>query len=165
MESLRTVFSSNNGGEENEGLVASAENYCNLSWENRLYAFGGCFVVGVFLSIFGTIEVWLGKFTAFAILYTLGTVVALAGTCFLRGPITQIKKMFEKDRLIASIVLIAAMILTIVAGVVVKSGILAIICCIIQFGAFFWYTLSYIPYARNAVKSCFTGCTGVECPC
>ena len=28
------------------------DNYCNLSWENRLYAFGACFVIGIFLSVF-----------------------------------------------------------------------------------------------------------------
>ncbi|KAL5264688.1 hypothetical protein ACHWQZ_G005685 [Mnemiopsis leidyi] len=141
------------------------DNYCNLSWENRLYAFGACFVIGIFLSIFGSIEIFFQKYTAFALLYSLGTIVALAGTCFLRGPMSQIKKMFDKDRLVATIVLIAAIILTIVCGTVIKVPILAIICCIVQFLAFTWYTLSYIPYARNAVKSCFATCTGVECPC
>jgi len=162
MESIRTVFSS---GPEDDSLLGSVDNYCNLSWENRLYAFGACFVIGIFLSVFGSIEVWLGKYTAFALLYSLGTLVALAGTCFLRGPMSQVKKMFDKDRLIASCVLIASIILTIVCGCVIKIGILAIMCCIVQFMAFTWYTLSYIPYARNAVKSCFSGCTGMECPC
>lgn len=161
MESVRTAFR----GDDDESLIDGMDNYCNLSWENRLYAFGACFVIGIFFSIFGTIEVWLGKWTAFALLYSLGTLVALAGTCFLRGPISQIKKMFDKDRIIASIVLIAAIILTIISGVVIKNGLLAIICCIVQFLAFAWYTLSYIPYARNAVKGCFSGLTGVQCPC
>lgn len=164
MESMRTAF---RGGstEDDESLLDGLDNYCNMSWESRLYAFGACFAIGVFFSIFGTIEIWVGNWTAFGILYSLGTIVALAGTCFLRGPMSQFKSMFDKDRLIASVVLIASIVLTIVCGTVMKSGLLAIICVIVQFCAFTWYTLSYIPYARNAVKSCFSGITGMECPC
>eukprot|EP00116_Pleurobrachia_bachei_P012268 sb/3472530/ len=164
MESIRSAFRSGNGGDDDESLIGM-DNHCNMSWENRLYAFGACFVIGCFLSVFGTVEIWLGKYSSFAVLYTLGTLVALAGTCFLRGPMSQIKKMFDKDRLIASIVLIASIILTIICGAVLKIAVLALVCCVVQFCAFTWYTLSYIPYARNAVKSCFSGVTGMTCPC
>lgn len=143
----------------------NTDNMCNLSWENRLYAFGACFIIGIFLSIFGTVELWLGAYTAFALLYSIGTLTALSGSLFLRGPVSQFKKMFDKDRLIATIVLFLSIILTIVCGAVLQIAILALICCIIQFLAFAWYTLSYIPYARTAVKSCFSNVTGVECPC
>ena len=141
------------------------DNFCNLSWETRLYGCATCFVIGVFLSIFGTIELWLGKWVAFGLLYTLGTLTALGGTIFLRGPQTQAKKMFEKDRLCATITLIASIIATILVAVLLQWGWLAMFCCIVQFIAFAWYTLSYIPYARSAVKSCFSGVTGIECPC
>jgi len=162
MESIKSAF---RGDQDEENLMDGMDNYCNLSWENRLYAFGACFVIGIFLSVFGSIELFFNEYTTFALLYTLGTLVALAGTCFLRGPVSQIKKMFDADRWIATVILIAAMILTIVCGCVIKVAILALICCIVQFCAFTWYTLSYIPYARNAVKSCFSGVTGVNCPC
>lgn len=35
---------------------------------------------------------------------------------------------------------------------------LVIVMIIIQFIALVWYTLSYIPYARNAVCGMFKGC-------
>lgn len=162
MESIKSAF---RGDEGEESLMDGMDNYCNLSWENRLYAFGACFVIGIFLSIFGSIELFFYQYTTFALLYTLGTIIALAGTAFLRGPVSQVKKMFDADRWIATVILIAAMILTIVCGCVIKVAILALICCCVQFCAFAWYTLSYIPYARNAVKSCFSGVTGVNCPC
>uniref|UniRef100_A0AC11E6V8 SFT2 domain containing 2 n=1 Tax=Ovis aries TaxID=9940 RepID=A0AC11E6V8_SHEEP len=35
---------------------------------------------------------------------------------------------------------------------------LALIFCILQSLALTWYSLSYIPFARDAVKKCFTVC-------
>lgn len=140
-------------------------NMCNLSWENRIYGCGACFVIGIALSLFGTIELWLGQWAAFGFLYTLGTITALAGTMFLRGPKSQVKKMFDRDRICATVTLIASIIATILVAIILKWGWLAMICCIIQFLAFAWYTISYIPYARAAVKSCFSNTTGMECPC
>lgn len=147
------------------GEPEEEDNLCNLSWETRLYGFAGCLVIGIFLSIFGTIQIWFNNWTSFALLYTLGTITALGSTMFLRGPQSQLKKMFEKDRIVASIFLMAAIVLTIVVGAVLQIGWLAIICVIIQSLAFIWYSLSYIPFARAAVKSCFGRVTGVECPC
>ena len=139
---------------------------CDMTWQNRLYAFGACFVLGGFFSIFGSIELWLGEYAIFAFLYTLGTVTALAGTLFLRGPKTQMKKMFDKERMFATIALIASILLTILVVILVPvgKGPLALLCCIVQFIAFCWYTLTYIPGGVTIVKSCFTA-VGSRCPC
>ncbi|MGH0158825.1 UNVERIFIED_CONTAM: hypothetical protein FKN15_039094 [Acipenser sinensis] len=62
----------------------------------------------------------------FAVFYTLGNLAALFSTCFLMGPVKQIKRMFEPTRLIATIVMLWH-----------KKG-LAIIFCILQFLAMTW---------------------------
>jgi hypothetical protein len=41
-----------------------------------------------------------------------------------------------------------------------KSTILTIVFCIVQFGALLWYNLSYIPYARTMVKKMIGKGTG-----
>ena len=46
----------------------------------------------------------------------------LGSTMFLMGPITQMKKMFEKGRIIATLVYIAAMFLTLFAAIKVQDS-------------------------------------------
>lgn len=48
----------------------------------------------------------------------------------------------------ATIIMLAAIVMTLVAAFVLKSGGLTILFAIIQFFAVTWYSLSYIPYAR-----------------
>lgn len=45
---------------------------------------------------------------------------SLHSTCFLMGPVNQIKKMFAKTRVIATIIMILALIMTLVAAFVVS---------------------------------------------
>lgn len=95
----------------------------------------------------------------FAVLYTFGNVLALASTCFLMGPLNQLKKMFAKTRVIATILVLVMFVLTLVCAFALKNGApLAILCCVLQFFALTWYSLSYIPYARDAAKKCFSAC-------
>uniref|UniRef100_A0A4W6G505 Vesicle transport protein n=1 Tax=Lates calcarifer TaxID=8187 RepID=A0A4W6G505_LATCA len=69
----------------------------------------------------------------FAIFYTLGNIAALASTCFLMGPLKQLKRMFEPTRLIATIVMLLCLILTLCAVFWWHKKGLAIIFCILQF--------------------------------
>ncbi|TMS04678.1 Vesicle transport protein SFT2A [Larimichthys crocea] len=94
----------------------------------------------------------------FAVFYTLGNVAALASTCFLMGPLKQLKRMFEPTRLIATIVMLLCLVLTLCAVFWWHKKGLAIIFCILQFLAMTWYSISYIPFARDAVMKCFTTC-------
>ena len=54
--------------------------------------FAVCFVLGVCISILGCIMFALNplNLSTFAILYTLGNVVAIASTLFLMGPMKQV---------------------------------------------------------------------------
>ncbi|KAK2160456.1 hypothetical protein LSH36_133g05049 [Paralvinella palmiformis] len=94
----------------------------------------------------------------FAVFYSLGNVIALASTCFLMGPINQCKRMFDPNRLIATIIMLVCIALTLCAALWWHIPILAILFCVIQFLAMTWYCLSYIPFARDAIKKCFGSC-------
>ncbi|XP_064014296.1 vesicle transport protein SFT2A isoform X4 [Pogoniulus pusillus] len=81
-------------------------------------------------------------------------------TCFLMGPVKQLKAMFEPKRLIATIVMLLCLLLTLCAVFWWNKKGLAVLFCILQFLAMTWYSLSYIPFARDAVIKCFTTCLG-----
>ncbi|KAF3831341.1 hypothetical protein GH733_000078 [Mirounga leonina] len=79
----------------------------SLSYSTRLKWFVICFVCGIFFSILGTGLLWLpGGIKLFAVFYTFGNLAALASTCFLMGPVKQLKKMFETTRLLATIIML-----------------------------------------------------------
>lgn len=122
-----------------------------LSRTTRLYGFIACLAVGFILSLLGSIVLLLGQLILFAVLYVLGTVITLFGTGFLIGFLRQIKLMFKPVRIVASVVFIASIVLVLVGAFVLRNGILCLVFVIVEFLAFTWYTLSYIPYARAAV--------------
>lgn len=108
-------------------------------------------------------------------------------TCFLVGPLKQLKNMFAEKRLIATIIVIMSFVFTLIAAIWVmiynfcfafktgliwhtfqafiftlftqlKKGLLALLCIVVQSIAMTWYSLSYIPFARSAVKNAFNTC-------
>ncbi|XP_039240578.1 vesicle transport protein SFT2A isoform X2 [Pipra filicauda] len=85
---------------------------------------------------------------------------ALFFTCFLMGPLKQLKAMFDPKRLIATIVMLLCLVLTLCAVFWWDKKGLAMLFCILQFLAMTWYSLSYIPFARDAVIKCFSSCLG-----
>jgi len=130
----------------------SAFKFLNLSRTTRLYGFIGCLIGGFVLSLLGTVVLVSGMTLLFAVLYILGTIVSLVGTGFLIGFLKQVKLMFKPIRIIASIVLLASIGLVFVGAFVLRNGILCLIFVFIEYLAYTWYTLSYIPYARAAVS-------------
>ncbi|XP_066535060.1 vesicle transport protein SFT2A [Hoplias malabaricus] len=158
MDKLRRVLS---GREDNEelGLTAQVLDASTLSYGTRIKWFAICFASGILCSILGTALLFLPKgLKLFAVFYTLGNVAALASTCFLMGPLKQLKRMFEPTRLIATLVMLLCLALTLCSVFWWDKKALAIIFCVLQFLAMTWYSLSYIPFARDAVIKCFTTC-------
>ena len=151
---------------ENSSLCPS------MSLQNRLICFGVCTGVGIMLSIGGSINMFfhnyqgifvlllsfLNVILGFAVLYSMGTIISLIGSGFLRGPVKQIKALTDTSRLVAVLVMLFSIVITIVAAVVWKNGILSLVFCIFQFFSYMWYCLSYIPYGRDAVTGCFKSC-------
>jgi len=122
-----------------------------LSKKTRLNGFIACLVIGFVSSLLGSIVLLLGQIVPFAVLYVLGTIVTLFGTGFLIGLLRQIKLMFKPVRILASIVFIASIVLVLIGAFLLHNGILCLIFVIVEFLAFSWYALSYIPYARTVV--------------
>lgn len=129
-----------------------------LSKKQRLYGFGICFVLGFIISILSTLSLLTSNITGFAILYTIGNVISLMSTGFLVGFKKQIKTMFAPVRWFASLIYLGTLVLTLVVAFTLKSGIICIILCFIQWLALFWYCASYIPYGRTIIKKLFGSC-------
>jgi len=164
MDKLRRALAGNdsetNSADEEQGITAQIRDASSLSWSTRIQGFLFCFVLGFVLSILGSICLAIpGKgWKLFAIFYSLGNITSMSSTLFLMGPIKQIKKMFNETRYLATITAILFLVLTMVSALVWKKTLLTILFCIIQFLAMTWYSLSYIPYARDAVKKTLSSC-------
>ncbi|RMX59800.1 hypothetical protein pdam_00007328 [Pocillopora damicornis] len=142
---------------QDDSLITEISDATTLSWSTRIKGFIICFIIGVSFSFLGMILLWK-DIKLFAVFYSLGNVTALASTCFLMGPMKQLRNMFKEKRLIATIVMLTCLILTLCAALWWKNKGLALVFCILQYLAMTWYCLSYIPFARDAVKKCVTSC-------
>ncbi len=157
MEQLRGLV---RGEQREPGLLDDFSAATTMSRKKRLYGFVGCFVFGVLLSVLSTLFLpqLATKPGKFAVCYTLGNLLALFSTGFLVGPWKQLKTMFAPERMIATIVYMAAMVLTLYTcirhGRDRKGAIIVYI--VVQMCALLWYSLSYIPFARRAVRKCVT---------
>ncbi|XP_070589938.1 vesicle transport protein SFT2A [Erythrolamprus reginae] len=157
MDKLRRVLRGED--DEEQGLTAQVLDGSTLSFDTRVKWFAICFISGILCSLLGTGLLWLPNgLKLFAVFYTFGNIAALASTCFLMGPLKQLKKMFEPTRLIVTIVMLLSLLLTLFAAFWWQKKGLALLFCILQFLAMTWYSLSYIPYARDAALKCFTSC-------
>ncbi|OAJ44469.1 hypothetical protein BDEG_27694 [Batrachochytrium dendrobatidis JEL423] len=129
-----------------------------LTRTQRFYGFGICFGVGFVISFLSTFALFTGGLGLFALFFTIGNVISLIGTGFLIGFMSQLKKMFDPSRWIATCVFLGSLALTLVFAFAVKIAVLTIICCVFQYLALLWYSISYIPFARDVVKSFFGSC-------
>ncbi|RNF12224.1 uncharacterized protein Tco025E_06493 [Trypanosoma conorhini] len=131
--------------EENENLCPS------LSFEQRLIGFGVCLGLGFLFSIFAWISIFSLDFNTFAVINTVANLTSIGSTLFLCGPLTQLKRMFDPTRLLATVVYLSSMVLTFIVALVLRIPWLTIITVLVQYVAMLWYCLSYIPFARTAV--------------
>ena len=63
----------------------------SMDWSTRLQGFAFCFGIGLILSLGGSINIFLMNYPAFAILYSLGTIVSLCSSMFLREIFENLK--------------------------------------------------------------------------
>eukprot|EP00998_Keelungia_sp_KM082_P009922 NODE_6117_length_657_cov_52.739623_g6094_i0.p1 GENE.NODE_6117_length_657_cov_52.739623_g6094_i0~~NODE_6117_length_657_cov_52.739623_g6094_i0.p1 ORF type:complete len:164 (+),score=13.49 NODE_6117_length_657_cov_52.739623_g6094_i0:98-589(+) len=141
--------------DEQDGVLHSQ---CpSMSLKQRLTAFAICCCCGFIFAIISWFAV-LTNWVLFGITMTFGNICSLSGTFFLVGPKRQLKQMFKPVRVGATIGVFAFMAATLCAALIPDDPIplLVIIFCICQYLAMIWYGLSYIPFARTAVKKMFT---------
>uniref|UniRef100_A0AAQ6AFT7 Vesicle transport protein n=1 Tax=Amphiprion ocellaris TaxID=80972 RepID=A0AAQ6AFT7_AMPOC len=153
MDKLKRVLSgqddgSADGSADGSGILERANQVSTLAWGTRMKGFLICFVLGALSSILGTCLLWIPGvgLAVFAVLYSVGNICALASTMFLIGPSRQLRTMCAKERALATAIMLW------------KNYGLALLFCVLQFVAFTWYGLSYIPFARDAVLKLFSLC-------
>uniref|UniRef100_A0A3P8SNS1 Vesicle transport protein n=1 Tax=Amphiprion percula TaxID=161767 RepID=A0A3P8SNS1_AMPPE len=161
MDKLKRVLSGqDDGSADGSGILERANQVSTLAWGTRMKGFLICFVLGALSSILGTCLLWIPGvgLAVFAVLYSVGNICALASTMFLIGPSRQLRTMCAKERALATAIMLVCLVLTLCAALWWKNYGLALLFCVLQFVAFTWYGLSYIPFARDAVLKLFSLC-------
>uniref|UniRef100_A0A3Q1HZI6 Vesicle transport protein n=1 Tax=Anabas testudineus TaxID=64144 RepID=A0A3Q1HZI6_ANATE len=155
-----TKYTSDDEDDDDESSLQRANQASTLSWGTRMKGFLICFILGGVCSILGTAMLWIpgAGLAVFAVLYSVGNIFALASTMFLIGPWRQLKTMCAKERALATVIMLVCLALTLCSAFWWKNNGLALLFCILQFLAFTWYGLSYIPFARDAVIKLFSMC-------
>ncbi|EFX61298.1 hypothetical protein DAPPUDRAFT_69953 [Daphnia pulex] len=126
----------------------------DLSYKTRIIGWLACSIVGMVLSLIVSLVFIFSDFdvVAYAILYSIGQILSIAGTCFLSTPAGHCKDMKKKHRIIPSIVYFLSIILTIVIAAATQIAGLVLLFLIIQVGAYYWYTISFIPFGQTIAK-------------
>ncbi|XP_061571572.1 vesicle transport protein SFT2B-like isoform X1 [Cololabis saira] len=160
MDKLKKVLSGQDDGSDGSNILERANQASTLAWGTRMKGFLICFILGAFSSILATCLLWIPGFglPVFAVLYSAGNLCALASTSFLIGPCRQLKTMCAPERALATAIMLVCLVLTLCSAFWWKNNGLALLFCILQFLAFTWYGLSYIPFARDAVMKMFSLC-------
>mmetsp|Transcript_3499 Transcript_3499/g.12612 ORF Transcript_3499/g.12612 Transcript_3499/m.12612 type:complete len:168 (-) Transcript_3499:186-689(-) len=148
--------------EQEPSLIEEFNEATTLTRMQRLWGFCICFGLGIFLSIVGSISVFFGHFVTFGVTYSFGNILALGSTMFLVGPWKQTKNMFKEKRIVATSIYLVMLVITLVVAFKLQNGALVLICVFIQFLAMLWYSISYIPFARDVVKKCLCNCFGMD---
>lgn len=130
----------------------------SLTWHQRISGFGMCLGMGVlFICISMLMVPAIALFPQkFAFFYSVGSVFCVCSTAFLVGPRKQLQMMFESHRAHAALGYVACLIMTLVSAVKLHSSVLSILFAGLQVAAVLWYSLSYIPYARQFVAWAWT---------
>mmetsp|Transcript_26790 Transcript_26790/g.40247 ORF Transcript_26790/g.40247 Transcript_26790/m.40247 type:complete len:189 (-) Transcript_26790:1529-2095(-) len=149
---------------ENTNALDDMAEFCpQLTYKQRVYGFAVCFGIGYLITImsFNFFDELRdnGNPVPFVIFYTLGNVISLLASMFLCGFKTQFKRMFDDTRKVTTIVYLSTLVASIIICFIPFNPdlklLILVLLLIAQFIASTWYTLSYIPFARRAVKKCF----------
>lgn len=155
MDKLKRALSGNDQDPENDsstGIIHSIENATNMNWGTKIRVFAFLFILGFVISLLGTIAGIMHKTLEYVTLYCIGNIVSISSTCVLMGPVNQVKKMFKPTRVVATVLMLTMLFLTLFSALYLQKPKLATLFMFLQFLAMTWYSLSYIPYARDAVK-------------
>jgi hypothetical protein len=128
----------------------------SLTVKERLIGFAICFGLGMlfqFMAMGSIVGVLIGRTNKFAFMYTLGNVVSVFATFFLVGPVRQFKNMIDVQRRKASLLFCGSIVMTLIALYVVHSKLLTVLFVVVQFIAYVWYVLSYVPYGRECLMN------------
>ncbi|CAI0430972.1 unnamed protein product [Linum tenue] len=145
---------------DSSSLIDDFNRNCALSSKQRLYGFAICFVSGLsctFLSM-----LFFFHPIKFGVTFTFDNLLALGSTAFLIGPKRQVTMMLDPVLIYVTALYLASIIIALFCAVYVHSKILTLFAVILEFGALFWYNLSYVPFARSMVSKIMVGCLDTE---
>lgn len=142
-------------------FISKNEESCcpKLSIKHRAIGWLCCSILGWVLSLFATVSLMTSNdMTVFAVLYSIGQILNIAGSVFLSTPKGQWEAMTNKSRRVTSIVYLLSIVLTLVVALTAKIKGLVILFLIIQVMAYYWYTISFIPCGQRMAKGLFKSC-------
>jgi hypothetical protein len=64
----------------------------------------------------------MGNVPLFAVLYCIGALLSIGSTLFLMGPLNQLKRMLERQRIIATLVYLGSITATLVIAFTVRTS-------------------------------------------
>lgn len=137
--------------EQQDNLFGDQEALCSVSPLQRVYGFAACLLAG-FICMFLSMIVFI-KPIKFALLFTLGNMLAIGSTTFLIGPMQQLSMMMDPVRAYATSMYVGCVVLALICALWIHSKILTLLAIICEICALVWYSLSYIPFARRMVSN------------
>ncbi|XP_068449182.1 SFT2 domain containing 2a [Clinocottus analis] len=160
MDKLKSVLSGEEARTENRTIAQTVNEASTLGWGTRMKGFVACFVVGGVCAVLGVCLLFLPRIgiTLFIVFYTFGNLCTVCSTMFLMGPMRQVKRMCDKTRALATTLMITCLVLTLCAVFWWKNFGLALLFVILQVLSFAWYSLSYIPFIRDAILKLVSMC-------
>lgn len=138
-------------------LTTSLDEATTLNRTDRLIGFAVCMAIALLFTLLSGLCFFpFFNPVKFAVMYTISNVFSISSTMFLMGPCAQLKRMFDSNRWAATTLYLLALVGTLVTAFLTKNGLLVLICLVLQIGAYVWYCLSYIPFARTLVSKVST---------
>lgn len=155
---------------EDSNALDELSEFCpKLTYQQRLIGFGACFVIGyliTFLSFNYFIDLIEGNPVPFVLIYTLGNIISLLSSLFLCGPKKLLLNMFDEKRKVVTTIYLSSLLVTLIICFIEFQKdaklVVLVLLLIVQLCSSVWYSLSYIPFARRAVKRCFKNSFGEE---
>ncbi|OHT06793.1 Vesicle transport protein SFT2A [Tritrichomonas foetus] len=137
-------------------LADKDDNCCDMSMKTRFIAGGCCIAAGFLLSFLSFISLATFDITTFAIIYSLGSIAAVAGSFFIAGPKTHIAAFKILAHIVSTAVLVGAIIMVFISACAIKSTALAVIFVIVQLVAMFFFSVTLKTTTWTIVKGFIT---------
>ncbi|XP_073393712.1 uncharacterized protein [Physcomitrium patens] len=150
-------FTSAEEGAGGDGLGDSSNNCLQLSRTNKLIAFSGFLGFGMLLQMMSMTMFLFPK--KFAVMYTMGNLFTISRAFQTNESNVCTDKVVGMSHVLpqrCSCFLCCSQ-----KMMQLNDYFLTILSIIVELCTFTWYALSYIPFARQMVKSCFQSCWGV----
>jgi hypothetical protein len=131
-----------------------------FSLKERLLGCATCMVCGYILSLGSFMkmrDLVSGNPVPLVTTVTLGNIISLGGTFFLAGPRSQFRRMFHPSRIVASSMYLGSLAITFVLLVFpnfMGRGFLLLLLLLSQYASITWYSLTYVPFAREILTKC-----------